>query len=226
MITNSHRPVANIKPVPQTLACCMIILEEVEFRNKIPGGVLELTGSALTSRHFHLGKYYAMNFGRMKSFRWYQRAPKLPLMPIGFSECIRRRCRGYWLESAQRRSRRSEELCIADRKTSNRVRYLDFLCKILYNGVVSSECTNTEQNVGMGPLARTISATGIGSRIGCRSFDRMQSAQLAGALMPNGRGVFWHKGPGSGRTTYCSRDDSSCNCRYSRIEMPEWCRLP
>jgi hypothetical protein len=39
--------------------------------------------------------------------------------------------------------------------------------------------------------------------------------------MPNGRGVFWHKGSGVGRTTYCSRDDSSCNCRYPRIEMPE-----
>ena len=41
MITNSHRPVGNINPVPQTLACCMIIPEEVEFRNEIPGvGVL------------------------------------------------------------------------------------------------------------------------------------------------------------------------------------------
>jgi hypothetical protein len=38
MITNSHRPIAKINPVPQTLACCMIISEEVEFRNKIPGG--------------------------------------------------------------------------------------------------------------------------------------------------------------------------------------------
>jgi DNA invertase Pin-like site-specific DNA recombinase len=29
--------------------------------------------------------------------RWYQWAPKLPLMPPGFSMFIRRRCRGYWL---------------------------------------------------------------------------------------------------------------------------------
>ena len=38
MITNSHRPDGNINPFPQTLACCMIIPQEVEFRNKIPGG--------------------------------------------------------------------------------------------------------------------------------------------------------------------------------------------
>jgi hypothetical protein len=35
---------------------------------------------------------------RMKSLRWYQRAPKLPLMPQDFSMCIRLQCRGFWLK--------------------------------------------------------------------------------------------------------------------------------
>jgi hypothetical protein len=63
-------------------------------------------------------------------------------------------------------------------------------------GFVSNDCSISEQNIGMEPPARTISAAGVGSRIGCRSFDRVQSAQLAGALMPTGRGVFWLEGPG------------------------------
>jgi hypothetical protein len=35
---------------------------------------------------------------RMKLSRWCQRAPKLPLTPLGFSLFIQRRCRGFWLE--------------------------------------------------------------------------------------------------------------------------------
>jgi DNA invertase Pin-like site-specific DNA recombinase len=35
---------------------------------------------------------------RMKSLRWYQWVPKLPLTPQDFSMCIRRQCRGFWLK--------------------------------------------------------------------------------------------------------------------------------
>src|SRR5271165_1026163 len=35
---------------------------------------------------------------RMKSLRWYQRAPKLPLTPQDFSMFIQRQCRGFWLK--------------------------------------------------------------------------------------------------------------------------------
>ena len=34
---------------------------------------------------------------RMKSLRWYQRAPKLPLTPQGSSTFIQRQSRGFWL---------------------------------------------------------------------------------------------------------------------------------
>src|SRR5271165_3267873 len=34
----------------------------------------------------------------MKSLRWYQRAPKLPLTPQGFSMSIQQQFRGFWLE--------------------------------------------------------------------------------------------------------------------------------
>jgi hypothetical protein len=37
MITNPQRLLANNNPVRPTLACCMIP-DEVEFRNKFPGG--------------------------------------------------------------------------------------------------------------------------------------------------------------------------------------------
>jgi hypothetical protein len=93
-------------------------------------------------------------------------------------------------------------------------------------GFVSNGRSISEQNVGMEASARTISAAGVGPRIGCRGFDRVQSAQLAGALMPKGRGVFWLDGPGLGGATYRSRDNSSCNCRHSRIETPKGGRLP
>jgi hypothetical protein len=39
---------------------------------------------------------------RMKSLRWYQRAPKLPLMPQGFSMFIQRQDRGFWLAPVHR----------------------------------------------------------------------------------------------------------------------------
>jgi hypothetical protein len=35
---------------------------------------------------------------RMKSLRWFQRAPKLPLMPQDFSTFTQRQCRGFWLK--------------------------------------------------------------------------------------------------------------------------------
>ena len=41
---------------------------------------------------------------RMKSLRWFQRAPKLPLMPRASSTSIRLRCREYWPGLAPGRS--------------------------------------------------------------------------------------------------------------------------
>jgi hypothetical protein len=60
-------PIANNNPVPQTNACCMIIPEEFEYRNKIPGDDVPRhhreSAIAADFKAFRLGKYDAVNFG-------------------------------------------------------------------------------------------------------------------------------------------------------------------
>ena len=67
MVHQPRRSLANNNPVPQTIACCMIIPEEVKFRNTIPGDavlrryrelpMLQLLGAT------RFGIYGAANFG-------------------------------------------------------------------------------------------------------------------------------------------------------------------